>query len=1240
MTALFFACLATNVGGIIVWAMKFVCGPCPDINLRQPTNLSWFMVTGAYQVGALVLIYFVVEHEIVRRASTNQDHKARVPLEYVHGFLNNHGQLWPSWVLIPSAILHIIALFVVLQPTHDFRGDEWWGVTILLTGLWANHMAGPLPWLRTDQEHSEPTPETDVKPTHPVQRTESLKELLETQDFFHNQIVFRTPWPGKMSIAAPPVWSDVDERFKGREHSWATEENPSSDAVFAGRLHKHQRKVLDLLSGSGGVVRHAALTTAIGSGRTSVSHLAAIDVVLRRRGHVLIVHPEPELGRAAHTRFCDRLRSRQWDSLVGVAARWSDEPGATWHNGKDGADMRIGDADILATDVHALDRFLLPEHDQHRELFQRLSLVVAENMEKYSGIFGADASLVFRRLRRVAKHHGAEPHVLAIGPRTEHHENFVSRFFRFQPHEFDATWIVSADHRGKKQKEVIFWNPELYHGQQLAAQARPRLHRRSCINQARKVLGTLLGAGYRSVLLNHSVPVCHSDIDDTADHVSSLIGDNLASPQILIGASAETVLCSGSDGQGISVPAQWDAAILTGLPSRWAAAMHDLEHLGDERDGDRAYIVVVLPDRPLAQYLGRHAPETLTGGTRIGETLLPLSNPVVQEHHLIRALSEIPASEDDIEEWFGDAGINALQELKERKAVERVRQAALIPEPGEDSHFGYEKQLRSVGAQLNRRLGQAEWAVKLDGMKLPGMLIEAEDIGWRAYKGAAIVKNNQRYEVEEIDLDKKEVHLLKLGEAVTTERVFSEVTLRELEHDEHAEQAAYHLETGGRPIRTHGPRGMEVQEKIAGYHRYLAHTFDHRMYKKYGTPFSRSGDGGFLTTVLTISVPEIENAVVWHTIAHLVRAVLPLFVNDADIHAEVIEKDGKLVVYDAGAGGTGVARWLSRENHLTDVLRKAFALLSECPCKSGCGACTTIHNCRQRLTNDLCGVDKLGALKLLGEVLNEDTRDAVAHRETPIESVEQVRKTIQYPIVHYIFPQKLGIEILEPADLVIDDTTMPANLLGAYYGVEDQVRVRPCPFQDMIAIIAHEYAHNWQWRGRNRMDPKLRDPKHVTYFGGRLIVEGFAQWVEYKVSEYYGFKERMEEIKFRHFGEYLEGYHLLSWLDENFGAAKVLSFVRSGELRINGQEIGIEALLDLAGVRARLLDTAGQFETKPPDDDVVSEPEEPEDTPPPPPGEPPPDEPPPGETPPDDFPLEEPEGNGAGEDKATDSENG
>ena len=206
--------------------------------------------------------------------------------------------------------------------------------------------------------------------------------------------------------------------------------------------------------------------------------------------------------------------------------------------------------------------------------------------------------------------------------------------------------------------------------------------------------------------------------------------------------------------------------------------------------------------------------------------------------------------------------------------------------------------------------------------------------------------------------------------------------------------------------------------------------------------------------------------------------------------------------------------------------------------------------------------------------------------------------------------------------------------------VEDQVRVRPCPFQDMIAIIAHEYAHNWQWRGRNRMDPKLRDPKHVTYFGGRLIVEGFAQWVEYKVSEYYGFKERMEEIKFRHFGEYLEGYHLLSWLDENFGAAKVLSFVRSGELRINGQEIGIEALLDLAGVRARLLDTAGQFETKPPDDDVVSEPEEPEDTPPPPPGEPPPDEPPPGETPPDDFPLEEPEGNGAGEDKATDSENG
>jgi hypothetical protein len=672
--------------------------------------------------------------------------------------------------------------------------------------------------------------------------------------------------------------------------------------------------------------------------------------------------------------------------------------------------------------------------------------------------------------------------------------------------------------------------------------------------------------------------------------VSQEVGDAISDPLILVGTSAEEVLSSTGD---VSSPPNWDAAILTGMPGCWGAAMHALEHIGDDRDGDRAYIIVVLPDRPLAQYLARHAPRTLSQTSRVGETLLPLNNPVVQNYQLVQALSEIPASQDEVREWFGDAGMLALQKLKVSQTIESMQVPVLNTDPGDLNRYS------PIAAQLQRQLGQSEWTVTLEGRTLSSMSVKTEDIGWRTYPGAVIVmpKQHQRVEVKDIDPDTKLISLTRLGEAVTSERIFERVVIREFERDAQAGQADRFLSTGAIPIRIRGVHRVQVQEAIAGYHRYLAHTFEHRERYIYNTPFDRLTNGGFESQALFIGVAERKDPNVWHTIAHVVKAVLPMFVHDADVLAEVIEKDGELVVYDAGPGGTGLADWLSRESHLREVLNAALDLISECPCIGGCGACTTIHNCRHRLTHDLCDVDKLGAIKLLGDMLAVDSSTSLAYRETPIQSIAQIRKTIQYPIVHDIFPHKLGIEILEPADLIIDDTHLPAPLLGVYNRADNQVIVRPCPAPDMIAIIAHEYAHNWQWRGRNRMHPKLRDPAYVQYFNGKLIVEGFAQWVEYKVSEYYGFKEKMDKIKFRHFGAYLEGFHLLSWLEEHFGAGKVLNFVRSGELRIDGKEISIDALVDLAGVRARLLDTATQFKTKPPDDDVVSKPDTPEEPP-------------------------------------------
>lgn len=140
-----------------------------------------------------------------------------------------------------------------------------------------------------------------------------------------------------------------------------------------------------------------------------------------------------------------------------------------------------------------------------------------------------------------------------------------------------------------------------------------------------------------------------------------------------------------------------------------------------------------------------------------------------------------------------------------------------------------------------------------------------------------------------------------------------------------------------------------------------------------------------------------------------------------------------------------------------------------------------------------------------------------------------------------ILSPMLGLEIPHQPR-IIRDTSLPESLLGFYASGENVIRLRPMEMRRTVAVLAHELAHAWELQGG--FSDKLVDP---TWLASRkLFLEGFAQWVETKALDYFGFGFEVSQISGWPPDEYGIGFRLFASLEEDKrhgGIAGVLRFV-------------------------------------------------------------------------------------------------
>lgn len=262
---------------------------------------------------------------------------------------------------------------------------------------------------------------------------------------------------------------------------------------------------------------------------------------------------------------------------------------------------------------------------------------------------------------------------------------------------------------------------------------------------------------------------------------------------------------------------------------------------------------------------------------------------------------------------------------------------------------------------------------------------------------------------------------------------------------------------------------------------------------------------------------------------------------------------------------------------IPSIVRKAFEdslglLLDACPCADGCPYCLEVGNCSREDEN-------LNKKRLMGFItkitrLNAEKKIKFKYEGLGFEESQSFYEEISRKIFE-VFEKKLDIPIKNKVPIVaVKMGVLSAPIVGLFTGSLIQVNEN-LPEAIATEVIAHEYAHNWAAENMvidltSTLD--VADNEELRNILSKLIIEGFAQWVAFKVMDYFGLESSMSKIYLWRFDEYGEGFRVLYWLEEKFGFQAVLDFVKKGNVAVGeGKALKIDDILDKSGCNARIL---------------------------------------------------------------------
>lgn len=732
-------------------------------------------------------------------------------------------------------------------------------------------------------------------------------------------------WSEKSAIAGCMTASHRLDAEQGHYAPLPANLHPGLEYALAQRgirqLYTHQSKAIEAAESG----RHVVIATPTASGKSLCFHLPVLSRMAKDPNATAIyLYPTKALSRDQE----HGVRSLITDAKLGIAATVYD--GDTPPDARRAARER---ARIVLTNPDMLHAGILPQHARWAMTMQNLRYVIVDELHTYRGAFGSHVAQVLRRLRRIARFHGADPIFIGatatIGNPAEHASRLIGV-------GSEAICLVDQATAPRGERQLLVYNPPVINAE-LGMRA-------SYIKSAVRLASDLLEARVRTIIFGRSRNTVEimlkylrdrfADTPAIRDSIVAYRGGYLPDTRRRIERGLREgevlgVVATSALELGIDI-GDLDAAICTGYPGSLAGTWQRFGRAG--RRGDRSAAILVTSSGALDQFLATH-PDHLLSGSIEHARIDPLNTEVLVQH-LKCAAFELPFTRH---EAFGGLSAGETGE-----ALDYLKSHDLIHESGGHYHWMSESfpanhvSLRKIGWDnfVIIDVDNNEALAELDWHSTPSMLHEQ----------AIYQHDGRQYQVERLDYEnhKAYVRLVKPDYFTTAMR--------------HTRVSVIDPEQSG-PLREAqiGWGEVSVTEKVVGYKKIKFHTHENSGYGDVRLPEIQMHTTSFWLTVPARICEKMGRARALEGLRGITQALqlvatLALMSDPRDIRTSVGDQpprdhestaepffDATAYLYDSVPGGVGLAERIHEQAE--PLLHQAAELIAGCDCPFGCPCC-------------------------------------------------------------------------------------------------------------------------------------------------------------------------------------------------------------------------------------------------------------------------------------------------------------
>ncbi len=687
------------------------------------------------------------------------------------------------------------------------------------------------------------------------------------------------------------------------------------------KLYTHQAETYEAIRNGKNVI----ITTPTASGKTLAFNLPIMETMIDdMEATALYIYPAKALSNdQLHV-----LENLEEELEIDIKPRTYD--GDTPREEKKGIREN---SRIVLTNPYQL-HLILSWHHQWSRFYKNLKYIVIDESHYYKGVFGSNVAFLIKRLKRIANFYGSNPQFILSSATLA---NPLELANRLTGEEFT---LVDEDASPSGEKDFIMYNPfKNYRRNRVNMQNAPSVHMETenifiymmlkgiqtlCFTVSRKTT-ELIAMWAKKDMTQIKGKLAHRIAAYRAGYRPQErreIEEGLKSGKYL------GVTCTNALELGINI-GSLDAVIISGYPGTMISTWQQSGRAG--RSNQKSLAILIAFENQLDQYFMNNP--SFFFDKPHENAIIDLTNPILQEAHLLCAAKELPLKKGEVKKYFG-IGDEILDDLVSKKDLHKnIRGDYMYPY---DDNPALDHSLDQISGQ--------EFKVMNNGRLLETM--ERSQVYREAHEGAILINKGDTYVVNSVNL--------KSGFVNVSQKTVDYHTMVLNKTEINIEKKLSKTKYGDLTIHF---GELTVSED---YFKYKKMQFS----KAIGTYPLDLPPLKFKTKGLWFTIPKVVSDTLedmfpneeevfeggLHGAEHALIGLFPLHtmcdrfdIGGLSTNYHEDTQEATIFIYDGYEGGIGITE--KAVDVFVELLKSTIDLLDNCNCKSGCPACIYSPKC-------------------------------------------------------------------------------------------------------------------------------------------------------------------------------------------------------------------------------------------------------------------------------------------------------